>query len=288
MPARACTSGRTVLGRDQGPEALTVERPVEARQEEIRALLGPPTRGASGGAPARQAGGWRFESSRVDSKGREPDGDGTALMTRHDVVRLHDAPLVQRRVGQRQTASLTRRMPSAPRGAGGASCQGSSPSPSTVTEVEVDDTPGRDPGGSRFKSGRSPHRCGGSGIGGGPYPPLGGFDSRTRDHGPVAQPGSAAPLQGEGCGFDSRTVHHHHADVAQPGEARRSDRRQCRFESDRQYRCSLRPPAGSRLEGLGGAGSAPPVSTHLDVAQRERTGFGSRGLEVRALPSRPM
>ena len=52
----------------------------------------------------------------------------------------------------------------------------------------------------------------------------------------------------------------HHADVAQLAEARRSDRRQCRFESDRQY--------------------------HLDVAQRERTGFGSRGLEVRALPSR--
>src|SRR5437764_7748866 len=77
-----------------GPEALTVERPVETRQEEIRALLGPPTtRGATGGAPARQAGGWRFEPSRVDddNKGREPDGDGTALIPRDDVVRLHDA-----------------------------------------------------------------------------------------------------------------------------------------------------------------------------------------------------
>ena len=69
------------------------------------------------------------------------------------------------------------------------------------------------------------------------------------------------PLQGDGYGFDSRLVHtQQQADVAQLGEARRSDRRQCRFESDRQY--------------------------HLDVAQRERTGFGSRGLEVRALPSR--
>ncbi len=48
--------------------------------------------------------------------------------------------------------------------------------------------------------------------------------------------GCAAPLQGEGCGFDSRSVHPPlNADVAQPGEARRSDRRQCRFESDRQY-----------------------------------------------------
>jgi hypothetical protein len=78
------------------------------------------------------------------------------------------------------------------------------------------------------------------------------------------RPEATAPLQGDGCGFDSRLVHaqRRHADVAQLGEARRSDRRQCRFESDRQY--------------------------HLDVAQRERTGFGNRGLEVRALPSRPM
>ena len=59
---------RSVLERAHGPEALTVERPVETRQEEIRALLGP-------------------------HKGREPDGDGTVLMTRDDVVRLHDALL---------------------------------------------------------------------------------------------------------------------------------------------------------------------------------------------------
>ena len=72
--------------------------------------------------------------------------------------------------------------------------------------------------------------------------------------------GGAAPLHGEGCGFESRPVHH--ADVAQLEEARRSDRRQCRFDSDRQYQ--------------------------LDVAQWERTGFGSRRLEVRVLPSRPM
>ena len=155
-----------------------------------------------------------------------------------------------RRVGQRQTASLTRRMPEVrllPRRLW--------PRLKWTTRRDVaPEEAGSSPAGHPI------HRCGGSGIGGGPYPPLGGFDSRSRDHGPVAQPGSAAPLQGEGCGFDSRTVHH--ADVAQTGEARRSDRRQCRFESDRQY--------------------------HLDVAQRERTGFGSRGLEVRALPSRPM
>ena len=32
---------RTVLEQMHGPEALMVERPVETRQEEIRALLGP-------------------------------------------------------------------------------------------------------------------------------------------------------------------------------------------------------------------------------------------------------
>ena len=68
MPARACAFDRAVLEQAHGPEALTVERPVETRQEEIRALLGP-------------------------HKGREPDGDGTVLMTRDDVVRLHDALL---------------------------------------------------------------------------------------------------------------------------------------------------------------------------------------------------
>ena len=35
--------GRAVPEQAHGPEALTVERPVETRQEEIRALLGPPT-----------------------------------------------------------------------------------------------------------------------------------------------------------------------------------------------------------------------------------------------------
>src|SRR5437588_614779 len=105
MPARAYSFARSVLEQLHGPEALTVERPVETRQEEIRALLGlPPTRG--------------------------------------------------------------------------------------------------------------------------------GFDPRSRDRWAGGATGSAAPLQGEDCGFDSRTVHP--ADVAELGEARRSDRRQCRFESDRQ------------------------------------------------------
>ena len=76
--------------------------------------------------------------------------------------------------------------------------------------------------------------------------------------------GSVTPLQGEGCRFEPGSVHPPlNADVAQPGEARRSDRRQCRFESDRQYQ-------------------------QLDVAQWERTGPGSRGLGVRVSPSRPM
>ena len=123
------------------------------------------------------------------------------------------------------------------------------------------ETPGRGPGGSRFESGRSPHRTAGDlGSARSHTPRVAGSITAPATTGPGGQPGSAAPLQGEGCGVDSGAVHH--ADVAQPGEARRSDRRQCRFESDRQY---------------------PP----LDVAQRERTGPGSRGLGVRVSPSRP-
>ena len=125
------------------------------------------------------------------------------------------------------------------------------------------ETPGRGPGGSRFESGRS--HCEGTGCSGVSYALHAGsipaLATTCTTPGPVAQLGSAAPLQGEGCGFESRAVHSH-ADVAQQAEARRPDRRQCRFESDRQY--------------------------HLDVAQRERTGFGSRWLEVRALPGAPL
>jgi hypothetical protein len=37
-------------------------------------------------------GGSRFEHCRDhDNAGHEPDGDGTALIPRNDVVRLHDA-----------------------------------------------------------------------------------------------------------------------------------------------------------------------------------------------------
>ena len=87
---------------------------------------------------------------------------------------------------------------------------GSSPSSSTVTEVEVVDTPGRGPGGSRFESGRS-----------------------------------------------------HQTDVAQPAEARRSDRRQCRFESDRQYPPGRGATGAHRLREPGVGGSSPPVQTLL-------------------------
>ena len=97
---------------------------------------------------------------------------------------------------------------------------GSIPPSSTVAEVEVVDTPGRGPGGSRFESGRSPHRrahaqrC--TSLRGiwdqrGLIRLARGFDSRPRDQrtntwaGGVI--GSASPLQGEGCGFESRAVH---------------------------------------------------------------------------------
>ena len=171
------------------------------------------------------------------------------LIPRDDVVRLHDALRArERRVGQWQTASPTLRMP----------------------EVRV--LPRRLWPKLKWTTRRAvnPEEAGSSPAG---HPNAAGDLGSARSHTPhrrVRLPlprlwaggatGSAAPLQGEGCGFDSRTVHP--ADVAKLGEARRSDRRQCRFESDRQY--------------------------HLDVAQfGERTGVGSWGLEVRVLPSRP-
>lgn len=53
----------------------------------------------------------------------------------------------------------------------------------------------------------------------------------------MAQSGSATPLQGEGCGFESRTVHQ--ADVAQLVEAPPSEGGQCGFESLRRYQLDV-------------------------------------------------
>jgi hypothetical protein len=47
MPVRALPPVAWFPGEHNGPEALTVERPVETRQAELRALPGPPTRGAT-------------------------------------------------------------------------------------------------------------------------------------------------------------------------------------------------------------------------------------------------
>src|SRR5437016_6633179 len=84
---------------------------------------------------------------------------------------------------------------------------GSNPPSSTVAEVEVDDTPGCGPGGSRFESGRSPHRTAGIWDERGFIRLARGFDSRSRDQWASGATGSAAPLQGEGCRFDSDLVH---------------------------------------------------------------------------------
>jgi hypothetical protein len=93
MSARTYLLAAWFTGEHNGPEALTVERPVETRQrrfEHFRDHRSDAWR--NGSAPARQAGGWRFDSSRVDEhQGQEPDGDGTALIPRDDVVQLHAA-----------------------------------------------------------------------------------------------------------------------------------------------------------------------------------------------------
>jgi hypothetical protein len=71
------------------------------------------------------------------------------------------------------------------------------------------------------------------------------------------------------------------ADVAQSEEARRSDRRQCGFDSRRQYQTHLtwvvRREPGYPARGR----------SLLDVVQRKRAGFGSRRSGVRISPSRP-
>ena len=78
--------------------------------------------------------------------------------------------------------------------------------------------------------------------------------------------GSAAPLQGEGCGFESRAVQHQtaRADVAQLEEARRSDRRQCGFDSRRQYQqhtWTWRKTGARRLREPEGGSSSLSVQT---------------------------
>ncbi len=141
---------------------------------------------------------------------------------------------------------------------------GSTPPSSTVAEVEVDDTPGRGPGESRFESGRSPHHAGDLAISGVSY---------ALRAGSIPAPATMGRWRNwKRASLAQRRLRVRLplgppiADVAQLGEARRSDRRQCRFESDRQYRRSM---------------------SQLDVAQWERTGPGSRWLGVRISPSRP-
>ena len=102
--------------------------------------------------------------------------------------------------------------------------------------------------------------------------PARGFDSRPRDHvhssGPVAQLEAQLPCKEKVAGSNPArsTARTALADVAQ------------RKRHGAQNAVS--------------AGSNPAVSTstanrtHLDVAQRKRTGFGSRGLGVRISPSR--
>ena len=171
---------------------------------------------------------------------------------------------------------------------------GSTPPSSTVAEVEVDDTPGRGPGRSRFESGRSPHhhQCGGSGDQWGLIRPARGFDPRPR-HQPPEHQGRWRNWKRDSLARRRVRVRlplgpPTNADVAQPGEARRSDRRQCRFESDRQYApAHVAQPGEARGREPRQCGFDSRREYRLGVAQRERTGFGSRGLEVRALPSRP-
>ena len=141
------------------------------------------------------------------------------------MVRLHDALRTRRRVGQ-QADRLSHKEDDG----------GSSPSSSTVAEVEVDDTPGRDPGGSPFESGRSPHRSGRSGD----QRSLIRRASRVRS--PLPPPSGQLhrkqrlPCKETVAGSTPAWSTHERAHVAQLGEAPRSDRDQCEFDSRREYR----------------------------------------------------
>ena len=178
---------------------------------------------------------------------------------RFEHSRDHPTPAAThaRRVGQWQTACLTNR-------ASGVRF----PPRRLWPRSEVVETPGRGPGGSRFESGRSPHRdthahCEGSGISEVSYAlPAGSIPALATN----ATQHNATPMgrwrNGKRNSLARRRLRvriprgppdsHNDmsADVAQLAEARRSERRQCGFESRRQY-----------SPGRGATGSAPASET---------------------------
>jgi hypothetical protein len=101
---------------------------------------------------------------------------------------------------------------------------GSTPPSSAVAEVEVDDTPGCGPGGSRFESGRSPHRSGRSGD------QRGLIRRASRVRSPLPPPPGQLhrkqrlPCKETAAGSTPAWSTHERAHVAQLGEAPRSDR----------------------------------------------------------------
>ena len=109
---------------------------------------------------------------------------------------------------------------------------GSTPPSSTVTEAKAVEAPGCGPGPSGFESRRSPQSSSEQRSERAIWdrPGLISLASRVRFPGPPpwagSAIGSATPLQGEGCGFESRTVHQ--ADVAQLGRGTALRRRSVR------------------------------------------------------------
>ena len=78
---------------------------------------------------------------------------------------------------------------------------GSIPPSSTVAEVEVDDTPGREPGGSRFESGRSPQLTAGDlGSARSHTPCAAGSIPAPATNGPVAQLVAQLPCKEKAAG----------------------------------------------------------------------------------------
>src|SRR3954451_24146089 len=83
--------------------------------------------------------------------------------------------------------------------------------------------------------------------------------------------------------LDTLTARSTNADVAQPGEARRSDRRQCRFESDRQYPSSGTRPPRRGVRAAGPKCVAPGRASNWMWRNGSAPALGAGGWEFESL-----
>src|SRR3954454_267841 len=116
MPARAYLRSSGSRAR-HGPEALTVERPVEARQEQVRALPGP---------PPRRVGQWLDRLSyKEDAGGSTPPSSTVAEVEADDTPGRGHQPSVRgiwRSAGSHTPCARVRSPPPPPRAGSATGC----------------------------------------------------------------------------------------------------------------------------------------------------------------------